>query len=102
MTTLRWADLSAAMIAILLGLWASLEFLLPGRTLANRRQIVTTLLGVSLLSNAGLSLYAFAQYEMQFSQHVWAFRIMRLLFAVTAGLLLVAVLLPTNKRAPSN
>lgn len=100
MTKWRWLEFIAALIAIPVGLWASLEFMLPGRILKNRRQMLITLLGVCFLSIAGLSLYAFAHYDMQFSPHKYAFHIARLFFTALAIPLVVVVVLPAKKKAP--
>jgi TPR repeat protein len=98
MTKMRWIELIAALFAIPVGLWASLEFLLPGRKLNNRRQAAITLLGISFISSAGLSLYAFAHYEMQCSSLPYAFHITRFLFTAVAILIVFTVVLPAKNK----
>ena len=102
MTKMRWLELVAALSAIPVGLWASLEFLLPGRKLNNQRQAAITLLGISFISSAGLSLYAFAHYDMQCSPLPYAFHIARFLFTASASLIVFTVVLPTKKKVPGS
>jgi hypothetical protein len=95
---MRRFELFTALIEFPVGLWASLYFLLPGRRLQNRRQLAITLLGVSFISNAGLSLYAFAHYGIECFPHQYAFHIARFLFTATAILIIVTVVLPAKKK----
>jgi TPR repeat protein len=99
MTKIRWFELLTALIAIPVGLWASLAFLFPATKFRGWRQASITLLGVSFLSNAGLSLYAFAHYDVQCFPHPYAFHIARFVFSVTAILIVVTVVLPAKKPA---
>lgn len=99
---MRWFELFAAVIELPVGLCASLYFLLQGRRPQNRRQIAITLLGVSLLANAGLSLYAFAHYGIECFPNQYAFHIARLVFTATAILIIVTVVLPAKKKLPGS
>lgn len=94
MSNTRRFELFTDIIAILLGLWASLEFLLPGRKLKNRRQAAVTLLGICFLSIAGLDLYAFTHYDMQCSPHQYAYHVARYIFITIVVLIIVTVVLP--------
>ena len=49
------------------GLWFSIEFLLPGRSLRDWRQTAKTLFGISGMLWAGLSLYGLAHLEIRYS-----------------------------------
>jgi hypothetical protein len=77
----RYIELSAVFLGFSVGLWLSSDFLLPGRRLQDRRQLAVTLLGVSFLLNAGLSLYAFA-HDIRFFPHLDSFYLARGLLAV--------------------
>jgi TPR repeat protein len=94
MTKMRWLELFTDFAAIPLGLWASLEFLLPGRMFKNRRQAAVTLLGICFLSIAGLDLYAFTHYDMQCSPHQYAYHVARYIFITIVVLIIVTVVLP--------
>lgn len=94
MTRVRWFEFFVGLIAIPVGFWLSLEFVLPGRRLKNRRQQAITLLGISILSIAGLDLYAFVHYDMQFSPYQHIYHAARYVLSAIASLILVTVVLP--------
>jgi TPR repeat protein len=94
---MRWVELCMALVGLVVGLWAALEFLLPGKTLSDRRQVAVTLFGVVLLSNAGLSLYNFAHYNLRFSPQWHAFHIARYMFAAALIPLAAIVVLPFKR-----
>jgi len=99
---MRWVELCVALAALVLGLWAALEFLLPGKNLNNRRQVAVTLLGVAFLSNAGLALYSFTHYDIRFSPHWHEFHIARYLFAAALIPIAAIVVLPFKKKIPGS
>jgi hypothetical protein len=55
-------------IVLLGGLWYSIDFLLPGRSLRDWRQKAKTLFGSFAILWAGLSLYARAHPEIRYSE----------------------------------
>jgi TPR repeat protein len=55
------------LIAFLGGLWLSIEFLLPGRSLRDWKQKAKTLSGICSLLFAGLSLYGIVHPEIRYS-----------------------------------
>jgi hypothetical protein len=93
----RYIELSLAVLGFSVGLWFSLDFLLPGRRLRNWRQTATTLLGVTFLLNAGLSLYAFA-HDIRFSPYHDSFHLARRFLVPMAILLIVTVVLSAKRR----
>lgn len=95
----QWPELVVALIAIPAGLWASFEFLLPGRSIRNPRQILITLLGISFLCSGALSVYAFLHNGICYLPHPEAFRVGRFLFTAFAFLLLVTLLFPTKRES---
>jgi hypothetical protein len=97
LTETRWFEFVSVVLGFPVGLWAALAFLLPGRKLRGWRQASITLLGVSFLSNAGLSLYAFAHEGMRYSPHRDAFHLTRLLLTAIAILIILTVVLPAKK-----
>jgi TPR repeat protein len=99
MTGMRWVELCVGLAGLVVGLWAALEFLLPGKTLKNRRQAAVTLLGAGMLSNAGLSLYFATHYDLRFSPHWQTFHIARYIFAA-ALIPLAAIVVLTSKKIP--
>jgi TPR repeat protein len=93
----RYIEISAALLGFPVGLWLSLDFLLPGRRLRDWRQSAITLLGVTFLLNAGLSLYAFA-HDIRYSPYHDAFHLARTFLVVIAILIIVTVILPAKKK----
>ena len=84
----------------MVGVWclgSSAEFLLQGRKLWDLRQSAITLLGLTFLSNAGLSAYAFA-HDIRYSPYHDAFHLARKILVATAILIIVTVVLPAKKK----
>ena len=102
MTKVRWFEFFVALIAIPVGFWLSLEFALPGRRLKNRRQQAITLLGISILSIAGLDLYAFVHYDMQFSPYQHIYHAARYVLSAIASLNLSQLSSQAGGRNPEN
>jgi TPR repeat protein len=63
-TRLRYLSFLAVLLG---GLWFSIDFLLPGRSLRDWRQKAKTLFGIAGLAWAGLSLYGLSRPEIQYS-----------------------------------
>jgi hypothetical protein len=83
-------------------LWLSLDFLLRGRKLRNRRQATITLLGTDFLLNAALSFYAFVHDDIRYSQYQEAFRNARWGLNAIATLMIIAVFLIPKKKQGKN
>jgi hypothetical protein len=64
-------------IVLLGGLWYSIDFLLPGRSLRDWRQKAKTLFGAFSMFWAGLSLYASAHPELRYSARANSFYSLR-------------------------
>jgi TPR repeat protein len=102
LTETRWFELVTVLLGVPVGLWAFLASLFPGKKLPRWRQAAIMLLGVSFLLNAGLSLYAFAHGAMRYSPYRDAFHLARLLLNAIAILIILTVVLPAKKDAPSS
>ena len=87
-----------ALVFFPVGLLFSLHFVLPGRTLRNRQQAITTALGVAVLASAGLNLYAFATYHLRYSMHRDAFLVARFLLNTIIILMVIAWMQPKKKK----
>jgi TPR repeat protein len=85
-------------LSLPVGVWFSLDFLIPKRKRLNLRQTAVTLLGLVFLSGAALSLYALAHDDMQYSRWDITFRIARGVLALLALLVGIVVILPPKKR----
>jgi hypothetical protein len=92
---MRYLELSLAFLG---GLWFSLDFLLPGRSLRDWRQATTTLLGIVLLSYVGLTLYGIAHDEMRRSAYSHAFYLAKWLLVGAVVTIVVNVILPAKKK----
>ena len=92
----RYIELGSAAIAFIAGLLL-LPFGRPLVELRHWRQASVGILGLVLLANAGLSLYAFA-YDIRYSPYHDAFHLARRLLVATAILIIVTVVLPAKKK----
>jgi uncharacterized protein len=97
--TLKGFELSTVFLGFPVGLWALLASLFPQGNLRGWRQASIMLLGVSLISNAALSLYALAQDGILCSP---AFRIARFLLTAITVLIIATVVPPAKKVAPGS
>jgi len=97
----KWFELTSAIIAFPVGLWFSLEFLMPGRQLRDWRQLFITLMGLSFLLGAGLSTYALEKYDLCYSPHRGAFQCARLVSNAIGVVILITVVLPAKNRRPT-
>ena len=87
------------LVASMAGLWFSLEFLLPGRSIQGWRQKGTTLLGLTFLSYGALGLYGMAHDDMRYSGCATAFYLVK---GILTGVAIVLFLVlgftsPRNK-----
>lgn len=95
-TKTQFVEISTALLGFPVGLWLSLNFLLPGRKLSGWRPAIT-LLGVIFLLNAGLSLYAFA-HDIRYSPYHDAFHLARKILVTAAILIIVTIVLPVKQK----
>lgn len=92
---LRYLEL---LVAFLGGSWFSLDFLLPGRSIRDWKQVTLTFLGILSLSYVGLSVYGIVHDDMWRSPYLDAFGLAKRLLAGAAGLTLVALLLAPKRK----
>jgi TPR repeat protein len=94
----RTFELLTALIGFPVGLWLTLDLLLRGRKRRDRRHAAMAVLGALLLSNAGLSSYAFVHGSVRQVPHPYAFHIARLLLNAAAVLTIILAFLPAKKK----
>jgi len=93
----RYIELSGAVLWFSVVLWFSLDCLQPGRTLRNRRPAAVLFLVVTLLLNAGLSLYAFA-HDIRYSPYRNPFHLARALLVAIAISMIATVVLSARRK----
>ncbi len=91
-------ELLTALIVFAVGLWFSIDFILRRKKLRGRHQAAIAVLGVVLMSHAGLSFYAFAHDNMRYSPFKDAFHTARWVLNAAAILLVITAVLPAKRR----
>jgi TPR repeat protein len=85
------------LIVFLGGLWFSIDFLLPGRSLRDWRQKARTLFGISGMLWAGLSVYGLVHMEIRYSVCANAFYLAKGLLAGMSIAILICLSLTAKK-----
>jgi hypothetical protein len=96
-TEARYIELSAAALWLSVAFWFFWGVFLQKRTSRNQRHAAVYSLIVTLLLNAGLSLYAFS-YDIRYSPHRSSFQFVRAFLVAIAILMIVTVISSAKKR----
>ncbi|HTW60047.1 MAG TPA: tetratricopeptide repeat protein [Terriglobales bacterium] len=92
----RYLYLSALFLA---GSEFTFDFLLRGKSIRNRTQMILTISGITTLAYVGLSLYGITHHEMRYSVCFNAFWWAKRLLAGTSVVMLVVILLTPRKQS---